>query len=147
VVLVGVAVAGARGLFEPFDSAVETTSDFVLLSLLSLSMGLQNASVSSATGMVVRTTHLTGAATDLGIHLASACFAEGERRRTSARHAALRAGKITAFAAGGALALPLGGRLAYGAFFVAAAMVLIATAVTFRLGADVAPPSRDAAPL
>ena len=38
-----------------------------LLSLLAFAMGLQNAAVASTTGLAVRTTHLTGPATDLGI--------------------------------------------------------------------------------
>lgn len=43
--------------------------DFVLLCGLSFAMGLQNAAVASSTGQLVRTTHPTGPARDLGVHL------------------------------------------------------------------------------
>ena len=50
----------------------------MLLSILSFAMGLQNAAVATSTGLLVRTTHLTGPATDLGIHLVELCFVKGE---------------------------------------------------------------------
>lgn len=42
----------------------------ILTAMLSVSMGLQNALVTRISGAVVRTTHLTGVATDIGIELA-----------------------------------------------------------------------------
>lgn len=54
------------GIFgEPFNYS----RDYVLLFILTFVCGLQNAVISSASGAVVRTTHLTGVTTDLGIGL------------------------------------------------------------------------------
>jgi uncharacterized membrane protein YoaK (UPF0700 family) len=52
-----------------FDHNVITTQ--ILAGSLLFAMGLQNAMVSMISGSVVRTTHLTGIFTDLGIDLAS----------------------------------------------------------------------------
>lgn len=131
VLLAVVAVAGTLGLFGAFGGAVESAGDFALLSVLSFAMGLQNAAVATSTGLLVRTTHMTGPATDLGVHLVSALYAVGDARLTSMRHAALRAGKIASFAAGGAAGAFTAMSLEFMAFFVPAAVVLIATALSF----------------
>ena len=70
-------------------------------------MGLQNAAVASTTGLAVRTTHLTGPATDLGIHLGAALFATGQERRAAFKGATLRGGKILSFMVGAGLSVPL----------------------------------------
>ena len=86
--LVGVALAGRLGAFGAFGQTVETAGAFALLSLLGFAMGLQNAAVASTTGLAIRTTHMTGPASDLGVHLASAYFTSGEARRAALRMAA-----------------------------------------------------------
>jgi len=132
IILVLVAIAGNFGAFEPFGSQVAADPPpFVLLSLLAFAMGLQNAAVASTTGLAVRTTHLTGPATDLGIHLGTACFATGLERRVALISAALRAGKILAFAAGAALSLPLADNLGYLSLTAPASLVLVASALSF----------------
>jgi uncharacterized membrane protein YoaK (UPF0700 family) len=130
-VLVLVAGAGAIGVFGEFGGAVESRQDFALLSVLAFASGVQNAAVATSTGALVRTTHMTGPATDLGVHLSSAVFATGDARRTSLRHAALRAGKIAAFATGGATGAILAATLEFRAFLLPAMVVLIATALSF----------------
>ncbi|MDI1449878.1 YoaK family protein [Polyangium sp. 6x1] len=142
--LAGVAVAGHAGLFGPFGASVEEPSDFLLLSLLSFAMGLQNATVSTATGLAVRTTHVTGPATDLGVQLASSFFTLGEARRTALQGAMLRAGKIIAFALGAALMVPAVRAAGYLAFLIPGAFILTATVLSFIPGLSVeAPPSRE----
>lgn len=126
-----VGVLGIRGTFGPFNGGVEGPQDFLFLSILAFAMGLQNASVATSTGLIVRTTHMTGAATDLGVHLASAFYAEGETRRMALRHASLRAGKIVSFVAGGVAGAALAIELASAAFFIPALLVGGATAVSF----------------
>lgn len=61
-----VVVAGTSGWFGTFGEAVGR-HDYILLAALCLACGLQNATVTSAFGAIVRTTHLTGITTDLGI--------------------------------------------------------------------------------
>jgi len=130
-ILVMVAMAGSVGIFGPFGQTVEEPADFALLSLLGFAMGLQNAAVATTTGLAIRTTHMTGPATDLGVHLATSLFAEGEARRAALRGAALRAGKITAFVLGAVAMVPVAHAGGYLAFLVPAAIVLIAAALSF----------------
>lgn len=79
-VLALVAVLGWRGAFGVFGETVDLTADFVLLALLAFASGLQNAALSTMTRLMVRTTHMTGHATDLGMGLALLGFTAGEHR-------------------------------------------------------------------
>lgn len=126
-----IAVLGMAGVFGAFGGSVEGPRDFAFLSLLAFAMGLQNAAVATSTGLLVRTTHMTGPATDLGVHLATALYARGAARHTALRHAALRAGKIGAFTAGAAAGAVLAATFAYGALLVPATVVVVATALSF----------------
>lgn len=67
IILTLVALCGQFGVFGQFGTPLSLATDFSLLSLLCLASGLQNATVTSASGAVIRTTHLTGMVTDLGI--------------------------------------------------------------------------------
>lgn len=62
-----VLVGGMLGLFGIFGEAVAGPGDYTLLALLCLICGVQNGAVTSVSRSVVRTTHLTGITTDLGI--------------------------------------------------------------------------------
>ncbi len=64
-----VVIGGTTHFFGEFGEPFNYERDYVLLFILTFSCGLQNAVVSSASGAVVRTTHLTGLTTDLGIGL------------------------------------------------------------------------------
>lgn len=130
-ILIVVALAGHYGVFGPFGGEVEEMADFALLATLGFAMGMQNATVSTSTGMMVRTTHLTGPATDLGVHLALTCLDAGEARRAAAKAAALRAGKIVCFVAGAALMVPAVKTVAWLAFLLPTAAVAIATLLSF----------------
>jgi uncharacterized membrane protein YoaK (UPF0700 family) len=131
-ILAGVALVGPTGTFGPFGGEATTAEPpVVLLSLLAFATGLQNAAVATVTGLAVRTTHLTGPATDLGVHLGVAYFATGEERRTALRGAALRGGKVIAFVVGAGLALPLAETSGYLAFLVPAVFALTAAGLSF----------------
>jgi uncharacterized membrane protein YoaK (UPF0700 family) len=130
-ILTGTAIAGAR-LFGPFGAQVAADPPpVVLLSVLAFAMGLQNAAVASTTGLAVRTTHLTGPATDLGIHLGTAYFATGTERAAALKGALLRAGKILAFIVGAGLSVPLAQRFGYLALLAPAALVSFAAVLSF----------------
>lgn len=62
-----VAIGGTLGVFGSFGEPLNLSRDYLLLFILSFTCGLQNAVISSASGAVIRTTHLTGLITDLGI--------------------------------------------------------------------------------
>lgn len=130
--LLGVAVLGDRGAFGHF-SEIRTGDEppVVLLSVLAFAMGLQNAAVASTTGLAVRTTHLSGPATDLGIHLGTAVLTGGDVRYAALRGAALRGGKIFAFALGAAVSLPLTQAYGFLSLIAPAIFVLIAAGVSF----------------
>jgi uncharacterized membrane protein YoaK (UPF0700 family) len=131
-ITVVVAVAGDMGFFGPFGGVVNEFLDFVMLSLLSFAMGLQNAAVATSTGQLVRTTHLTGPATDLGLHLADLISATTAQQRTVARrNALLRAGKIASFALGAGVAVPLSRSFEFLALLVPAGVILLATLLSF----------------
>jgi uncharacterized membrane protein YoaK (UPF0700 family) len=60
---------GFFGFLGRFGETTSIYSDYFMLCALCLSSGIQNATITSASGAVVRTTHLTGITTDLAIGL------------------------------------------------------------------------------
>ncbi len=63
------ALLGIMGFLGEFGESLTTGKDYLLLFILSFTCGLQNAVIASASGAVIRTTHLTGTTTDFGIGL------------------------------------------------------------------------------
>lgn len=64
-----VVVCGFNKVFGTFGAPLERPSSYALLALLCLICGLQNGMITTVSKSVVRTTHLTGMVTDLGIGL------------------------------------------------------------------------------
>lgn len=126
-----VGIAGHAGAFGAFGASVEQPSDFFFLCLLSAVMGAQNAAVATNTRLLVRTTHLTGPATDLAVSLATALLSRGAERGRAVRESILRSGKIVAFATGAGLMVPLVFRFEYLAFLCPALLTLVATLSSF----------------
>lgn len=95
---------------------------------LSFLMGLQNAVTTMISKARVRTTHVSGMATDLGIEL-SAMTISGETRREALPKLKLHALSLLCFALGG-----IGGTVLYGVvggwLFIVAAAVLLALALS-----------------
>jgi uncharacterized membrane protein YoaK (UPF0700 family) len=128
------AIAGLIGLsggFGTFGMDSDLPRDFALLSMLSLASGLQNAAVSSTTKLLVRTTHMSGPATDFGTDLAVAFFADGEPRKRALKGALLRGAKIMGFVLGGLAGAILGKHYGYALFFLPAALVSFANVRSF----------------
>ncbi|HEX5659655.1 MAG TPA: YoaK family protein [Polyangiales bacterium] len=125
-------LAGVGGHVGAFGAMGGTETGFGLMCLLAFAMGLQNASVATSTASLVRTTHLTGPATDLGVHLSMAWVSNSAQERTQMlRLAALRALKLAAFGFGAMLMVPVARNLGYLSFGLPALMVLLATVNTF----------------
>ena len=108
----------------PFFSGVgvlaELKESYVLLALLCLSSGLQNAAITSSSGRTFRTTHLTGQTTDLGLGLAR-LFTFGLNKQVfyeEARLNYLRIGAIASFVAGSVFGGWMFLRLGYTGFIV-----------------------------
>lgn len=135
--LVGVAAAGRVGAFGAFGAPASETggqADFAMLGTLAASMGLLNASVALATGNAIRSTHLTGPATDLAANLVRGALGSGKEAQRERRWGLLRAAKLAAFASGGVLAVQLAGRLEYDIFLVAAVLLVVALGLTLSPG-------------
>lgn len=62
-----VLVFGVFGYFGKFGQPLEVSRDYALLALLCLTCGIQNGTITTVSKSVIRTTHLTGVTTDLGI--------------------------------------------------------------------------------
>ncbi len=129
--LVAVGLLGSRGFFGPLGGTVEEPGDFALLIALAGAMGLMNAAVASSTAIAVRTTHMTGPATDFGVSLAVAMFSRGSKRREALGLAALRGGKVAAFITGAALMFPLMTAVGHAAFIAPAAVIALAALRSF----------------
>ncbi|MBF9254132.1 DUF1275 domain-containing protein [Pontibacter sp. 172403-2] len=101
-------------------------SGFFVAMLMLFSMGLQNALVTHVSKSVVRTTHLTGLFTDLGIELAQLCFPGTQEQRTKlTKSVRLRLVIITFFFLGCVLGGYIHGVLEMGTLAVAAVLLLV----------------------
>jgi uncharacterized membrane protein YoaK (UPF0700 family) len=58
---------GTMGYFGEFGQSTEIARNYTLLALLCLTCGIQNGTITTVSKSVIRTTHLTGITTDLGI--------------------------------------------------------------------------------
>lgn len=120
VILIGVAViAHVEGLIQPN----------LIACLLLFAMGLQNAYVTKISNAIVRTTHLTGLFTDLGIELSQLFFPKSHPHRLHLRTTIkLRINIIAFFFIGGLVGGFLYSRLEWGLnTLVLAACVLLAS--------------------
>ncbi len=122
------AVGGIYDFFGPFGAMVDIKKDYILLCLLCMASGLQNAAITSASGATVRTTHLTGLTTDLGIGIVRAFYSQEDKNfRVQARRAnRLRVCSLFAFVLGGAAGAFLFLEVAYLGFFMPAGIALYA---------------------
>ena len=143
VILLTTAALGTAGVFGSVGGDAEESVNFVFLSMLAFGMGLLNAGVASSTALVVRTTHMTGPATDFSVNLATALLSKGEEQSQLFKLAWLRGSKIASFIAGAALMFPLVGVFDYGAF-AAPAVVLLFALRSFMPAAATLSPSRAA---
>jgi uncharacterized membrane protein YoaK (UPF0700 family) len=124
-------IGGHYDIFGVMGGRIEENSDFALMAILAFAMGLMNATVSTGTAMAVRTTHMTGPATDFGVHLMTALLTSGEERRVALRHAGLRGSKIAAFAMGAAAMVPTIAGFGHLALFMPAVLIAAATLLSF----------------
>jgi uncharacterized membrane protein YoaK (UPF0700 family) len=124
--LVAAALGGQLQIFGAFGEPLKLKSDFALLAMLCLASGLQNAAITSATGSSVRTTHLTGITTDLGIGIvrALALKGRGKAHDREVRANWLRAGTIVSFYAGSVAGAILFLRVQYYGFYLPASLSL-----------------------
>ncbi|XGC79534.1 YoaK family protein [Bdellovibrio bacteriovorus] len=96
-----VTTAGNLGMFGSFGAEI-AHNDHFLLAALCMACGLQNATITSAFGAIVRTTHLTGVTTDLGIGMVRVISGSHhiQPRENEIRANWMRAGIIASFILG-----------------------------------------------
>lgn len=116
----GVAFWGGRGFFGVFGTIPNVKHNFILLACLSAACGLQNAAITSASGSTIRTTHMTGLTTDLGLGLIRAeVHHMSEKHRSEERLAnALRFGSIFSFVLGSVCAAFVFARWQFRGFYM-----------------------------
>jgi uncharacterized membrane protein YoaK (UPF0700 family) len=98
----------------------------IFAGILLFAMGLQNAVVSLISGSVVRTTHLTGMFTDLGIELAHIMKSEGEARQQLSQKITLRLVIIGSFITGGIMGGYMFHQYHFPAFHIPAVILIFA---------------------
>lgn len=74
IALFAATLAGAYGVFGNFGADFKSTRDFLLLYFLTFMCGMQNGCFATMTKGQIRTTHLTGIATDIGTDLSRWLF-------------------------------------------------------------------------
>lgn len=126
-ILMLIAGAGSLNYFGEFGAALDLKFDYFLIANLALTAGLQNATITSAFNSVIRTTHLTGLTTDLGIGLARILKkAHKKNTRTNEIKANLtRMMIITSFISGSGLSAFIFLKVNYFGFFVPALIALV----------------------
>jgi uncharacterized membrane protein YoaK (UPF0700 family) len=100
--LSSVALGGYFGFFEEFGKAFQIKEDYFFVAILGMSGGLQNAAITTASKSTVRSTHLTGLTTDLGIGIVRTLFMERRDRNKAMEKVAvwLRFGSFVSFVIG-----------------------------------------------
>ena len=113
-------VGGISGKYGVFGSSLRTPGDYVLLILLCFICGLQNGTITSVSKSVVRTTHLTGITTDLGIGLMRLMNASKiqEPMDNEKKAVLMRLGIILFFVLGSVVGGFVFSRLAYTGFLI-----------------------------
>jgi uncharacterized membrane protein YoaK (UPF0700 family) len=132
VMLISAACLGLSALVGVFDGlptfgrSFHLKQTYFLLVLLCLASGLQNAAITSSSGSSVRTTHLTGITTDLGLGLARRMTLKGKDPRSKKENEANlhRIETIVSFAMGSAVSAWLYMRFEYFGFFLPCAIAL-----------------------
>lgn len=126
--------AGILGWFGKFGAPAELNRDYFFLALLCAASGLQNAALTSASGATIRTTHLTGITTDLGIGLIRAASYEytDPKRQLEIKANFLRSGTIFSFMIGSGSGAFLFLNWGYTGFVLPAGIAAYATYIARR---------------
>lgn len=117
-----VALLGWAQYFGKFGEPLQNVRDFILLCLLAFSCGAQNAIFTSYSKSVIRTTHLTGIATDLGIGLAKAFISKDLKEQTINR---IRIELIISFTLGGVIGAFIMPKMEFLGFLIPAFISLV----------------------
>jgi uncharacterized membrane protein YoaK (UPF0700 family) len=115
-------VLGLEGMFLALSALFLPTNRMLAVSLAALACGVQNGMASNYRGMIIRTTHITGVVTDLGVLVG---YWIRHRKIESWRFAILFM-TVVSFGVGGLLGAVLSFRWGGYALWVAAVIALVA---------------------
>jgi len=123
------ALGGEAAQFTLFGVTAHLVSVYFLMALLCLACGLQNGAITSSSGSTVRTTHLTGLTTDLGLGFARLVTyqSDDKKRQREVRANWLRMGTILSFGAGSTIGAYLFLKFGHRSFVVPALVATYAT--------------------
>lgn len=131
--LIGLICAGfATGFFQPDVVAGHTESSVILIGLLCFVCGIKNALTTWASHGKIRTTHITGLSTDIGLHLPKIFRPSGSPSRypESRTVTYVRIATLVSFSVGSAMAAMLVPKLAYGIFYIALCISAILSVIS-----------------
>ena len=122
------ATGGEFSKFGSFGQPLGLEKSYLLLILLCLASGLQNAAMTSSSGKSIRTTHLTGLTTDLGLGLARLISfnLKNQSLNSEVRANYLRIGSIISFVLGSALGAGVFLNLGFKGFLIPALISIYA---------------------
>ncbi|MGZ3743410.1 MAG: YoaK family protein [Pseudobdellovibrionaceae bacterium] len=117
-----VAVAGMLGRLGEFGEPLESSENYTLLILLCFTCGIQNGTITTVSKSVIRTTHLTGISTDLGIGLVRLLNRHklGDHVNNEKKATLMRIGIIFFFGLGSVVGGFAFARFGHGAFLIPA---------------------------
>jgi uncharacterized membrane protein YoaK (UPF0700 family) len=123
-------VLGYLGFFGEFGNHLDSLQNFYYLFILAYTCGLQNAVITSVSGSIIRTTHLTGPATDLGTGIVRywTKFPQSNKRETFATWC--RFGIIISFITGSLIGAIIFAKFQFGGFLLP---IIISTFVGLRI--------------
>lgn len=120
--LLSAALFGHGHFFGTFGTEY-TRHDYILLAMLCLASGLQNGAITSSSGSSVRTTHLTGTTTDLGLGLARLIYFVSQHKKSrESFFNLLRLGTISSFIIGSGLGAAIFFKVGYLGFLIPSAI-------------------------
>lgn len=136
-IYLGVTLAGVSGLFGPFGEQLIYSRDFLLMSILCFTCGMQNACFSSLTRGQIRTTHITGILTDIGIAFVKLVYLPPRGRETTIlrRLNLVRMLTVLSFSTGAtvsALLFSRVGHLAFGVVVVTSGILFMTMYISTR---------------
>jgi uncharacterized membrane protein YoaK (UPF0700 family) len=133
--LVTVFILGEVGVFGIFGEPLQLQRDFALLFLLCFICGMQNATFATLTNGMIRTTHLTGLATDFGMNMVRIPVLQvaDQERLYQKKVNFLRLNTILAFSLGSLIAAILFPHVQYHGFIVPALTSMIILFLSYRV--------------
>lgn len=127
-------IGGEAQWYGEFGSPLSIEPDYPLLALLTTTCGIQNAMITSASGAAIRTTHLTGVTTDLGIGLMR-ILSRGKNDQITVvekKYTTIRLGIILFFIFGSTVASYIFYAFQYRGFLLPAGITFILIAMDFK---------------